>query len=109
MRQPHVLVAQRGEDQNVRLPHFLDYYRRMGVGHFLMVDNGSNDGGAEYLAAQEDVSLWRSDASYKRARFGVDRLNWLARRHGHGHWCLTVDPDELLVYPFCDTRPLKAL
>ncbi|MEL6587968.1 MAG: glycosyltransferase family 2 protein, partial [Pseudomonadota bacterium] len=28
---------------------------------------------------------------------------------GSRHWCLTVDVDEFLVYPFCDTRPLRAL
>ncbi|KZX98308.1 glycosyltransferase family 2 protein, partial [Sulfitobacter sp. HI0021] len=48
-------------------------------------------------------------ASYKRARFGVDWLNWLQMKYAHGHWALTVDPDEFLVYPFCDTRPLRAL
>ncbi|MCZ4261256.1 glycosyltransferase family 2 protein [Limimaricola sp. G21655-S1] len=109
IRPADILVLTTLRNENARLPHFLDYYRGLGVGHFLVVDNGSTDGGAEYLAAQEDVSLWRTEASYKRARFGVDWLNWLARRHGHGHWCLTVDPDELLVYPFCDTRPLRAL
>jgi len=81
----------------------------MGVTHFLMVDNNSDDGGREFLAAQPDVSLWTTQASYKRARFGVDWLNWLQMKHGNGHWCLVVDPDELLVYPFCDTRPLRAL
>jgi len=39
----------------------------------------------------------------------VDWLNWLQRKYGHGHWCLVVDPDEFLIYPFCDTRPLRAL
>lgn len=92
-----------------RLPFFLDYYRRLGVGHFLLVDNGSDDGGTAYLAEQPDVSLWRTTASYRRSRFGVDWLNWLRRRHGHGRWCLTVDIDEFLVYPFCDTRPINAL
>jgi hypothetical protein len=33
----------------------------------------------------------------------------LLRRHGHGNWCLTVDVDEFLIYPFCETRPLRAL
>jgi hypothetical protein len=36
-------------------------------------------------------------------------LNWLQMRHAHGHWCLVVDPDEFFVYPFCDTRPVRAL
>ena len=104
-----LLVFMTQRDERVRLPFFFDYYRRMGVNHFLVVDNGSTDGGTEWLAAQPDVSLWTTTASYKAARFGMDWINWLLFRHGHGHWCLTVDPDEFLVYPHCDTRPLRAL
>ncbi|WP_082724781.1 glycosyltransferase family 2 protein [Paracoccus aminovorans] len=92
-----------------RLPYFLAHYRRLGIGHFLVVDNASSDGSAEWLAEQPDVSLWRTEASYKESRFGMDWLNCLLRRHGSGHWCLTVDPDEFLVYPHHDTRPLQAL
>ena len=96
-------------NEAVRLPYFLQYYRDMGINHFLIVDNDSTDGSADYLAAQPDVSVWSSKASYKRSRFGVDWLNWLQMRYAHGHWSLTVDPDEFLIYPFCDTRPLRAL
>jgi len=96
-------------NERVRLPYFLDYYRDLGVQHFLMVDNGSSDGSADYLRRQDDVSLWRTNAGYKKARFGMDWLGWLLMRYGNGHWCLTVDPDEFLVYPHCDTRPLSAL
>ncbi len=92
-----------------RLPHFLAHYRSLGVAWFLIVDNASDDGTAEYLALQPDVSLWTTPASYKAARFGVDWLGWLMIRHGHGHWCLTVDADELLIYPHWQTRPLSAL
>ncbi|MEM5520898.1 glycosyltransferase family 2 protein [Sulfitobacter sp. AS59] len=96
-------------NEQIRLPYFLDYYRKMGVGHFFIVDNDSDDGSAEYLAQQPDVSVWGARASYKRARFGADWLNWLQMKYAHGHWTLTVDPDEFLIYPFCDTRPLRAL
>lgn len=96
-------------NEAIRLPYFLDYYRDMGVGHFFFVDNDSTDGSLDYLAEQPDVSVWSTTASYKRSRFGVDWLNWLQRKYAHGHWALTVDPDEFLVYPFCDTRPLRAL
>ncbi|APE45176.1 glycosyl transferase family 2 [Sulfitobacter alexandrii] len=96
-------------NEGIRLPYFLDYYRDMGIGHFFFVDNDSTDGSLDYLADQPDVSVWSTTASYKRARFGVDWLNWLARKYAHGHWALTVDPDEFLIYPFCDTRPLRAL
>lgn len=93
----------------IRLPYFLKYYRDLGVSQFLMVDNGSDDGSAEYLADQPDVSLWHTTGSYKRSKFGVDWLNHLQWRYGAGHWTLVVDVDEFLVYPFCDTRPLQAL
>ena len=96
-------------DEVRRLPYFLRYYRDRGVRHFLFVDNGSKDGSREYLMDQPDCSVWTTDASYKRARFGMDWMNHLLRRYGHGHWCLTVDADEFLVYPYCDTRPLPAL
>ncbi|MEM9425293.1 MAG: glycosyltransferase family 2 protein [Pseudomonadota bacterium] len=92
-----------------RLPFFLEYYRKLGVSHFLFVDNGSSDGGTDLLAGEEDVSLWTTEASYKKSRFGTDWLNWLKFRYGDGHWTLTLDPDEFLIYPFCDTRPIQAL
>jgi hypothetical protein len=92
-----------------RLPHFLRHHRALGVRHFLGVDNGSNDTTASLLQDQPDVSLWRTTASYKAARFGMDWLTWLLLRYGHGHWCLTLDADELLIYPYWQTRPLPAL
>ena len=104
-----ILVFSTFRNEDVRLPYFLKYYRDMGVDHFIMVDNDSDDGGREYLAEQPDVSLWTTKGSYKRSRFGVDWLNWLQMKYGHKHWCLTVDPDEFFVYPFCDTRSIRAL
>ncbi len=109
IRPGQVLLFSTLRDEYVRLPYFLKYYRDLGIAHFLIVDNDSSDGGTEYLARQPDVSLWTTKASYKRSRFGVDWLNWLQARYGHGHWTLVVDPDEFLVYPFCDTRPIRAL
>lgn len=93
----------------VRLPHFLAYYRKLGIGHFLFVDNGSDDGTAAYLASQPDVSLWSTTHSYRLARFGMDWLGWLQWQYGNNHWCLTVDADELLTYPDCENRDLHVL
>jgi len=103
----HGFAAYRNEMP--RQPYFLKYCRDMGVRHCLMVNNGSDDGAAAYLEQQSDVSLWSTDHSYRDAHFGADWLNYLQSRYGHGHWTLVVDPDELLVYPFCDSRPLNAL
>lgn len=109
IRPDDILLFSTQRNEKIRLPYFLSYYREMGVNHFLIVDNDSDDGSLEYLMKQPDVSVWHTRKSYKRSRFGVDWLNWLQWQHGHGHWTLVVDPDEFLVYPFCDTRPLRAL
>jgi glycosyltransferase involved in cell wall biosynthesis len=92
-----------------RLPHFLRHHRALGVRHFLVVDNGSTDATPDLLRDAPDVSLWRTTTSYKASRFGMDWLTWLMLRYGHGHWCLTLDADELLIYPYWQTRPLPAL
>jgi glycosyl transferase family 2 len=104
-----ILAFSTVRNEMVRLPYFLEYYRALGVNHFLFVDNDSDDGTAEYLRGQPDVSLWSTPDSYKLSRFGVDWLTCLQFKYGHNHWCLTVDSDEILVYPFCDTRSLRAL
>ena len=109
IREDDILMFCTLRNEKVRLPYFLNYYREMGVNHFLFVDNDSTDGSLDYLAEQSDVSVWHTRASYKRSHFGVDWLNWLQLKYAHGHWALVLDPDEFLVYPFCDTRPLRAL
>ncbi|MGA0539538.1 glycosyltransferase family 2 protein [Neotabrizicola sp. VNH66] len=109
IRKGQILCAMTVRNEAVRLPYFLDHHRRLGVDHFLIVDNASTDGTADYLRDQRDVSLWSTAASYKKSRFGLDWVNWLLLRHGHGHWVLVLDADELLVYPHWETRPLPAL
>lgn len=109
IRMGDVLAVVVLRNEMAHLPGFLAHYRRLGVAHVLAIDNGSTDGSSRLLADQPDVSLWRTDASYRDARFGVDWAGALLLRHGRGHWCVTVDADELLIYPFHDTRPLPDL
>ena len=92
-----------------RLPYFLSHHRALGVDHFLFVDNGSKDGTREYLSDQPDVSLWGTDHSYRLSRFGLDWLTLLQIRYGRNHWCLTLDADEIFIYPHHETRSLHAL
>jgi glycosyltransferase involved in cell wall biosynthesis len=96
-------------DEAVRLPYFFKYYRNLGVDHFLIIDNGSSDGTPEYVLAQSDTSIWSTTASYKGSRFGLDWTTWLQIKYARSKWCLTLDADELLVFPKCDTRSLKDL
>ncbi|PTQ69749.1 glycosyl transferase family 2 [Celeribacter persicus] len=104
-----ILCVATVRNEAVRLPYFLDHYRRLGVSHFLFVDNDSTDATSELLADQPDVSLWSTSASYKEARFGLDWTTWLQMRYAHGKWCLTLDADELLIYPHHETQSLRDL
>lgn len=109
IRADDILLFSTMRNEVARIPHFLDYYRRLGVGHFLVVENDSTDETADLLARQPDVSLWRTARSYKAARFGMDWLTWLQFRFGHGHWSVTVDADELLTFPHAADGGLNRL
>ncbi len=80
----------------------LDSYRALGVDHFFITDNGSDDGTFEYLEAQPDVSLFLNQNSFAEAHFGIYWTNELMQRFGVGHWCFHVDMDELFVFPHMD-------
>lgn len=78
---------------------FLDYYRDLGVDHFFVTDNGSDDGTFEHLLKQKDVSVFQNTGSFSASACGVFWSNHLMRRFGVGHWCFHVDMDEAFVFP----------
>lgn len=92
-----------------RMPFFCNYYRSLGVNHFLFIDNGSADGFSDWARSQEDISVWYTERSYKNSNFGMEWCNHLLTKYGTGHLCVTVDPDEFLVYPSCSSRSLAQL
>ncbi len=96
-------------DEALRLPWFLEHHRQAGVDRFFVVDNGSRDGSTEYLISQPDVVLYYTEDSYAGSRCGLSWVNELLERYAPGHWSLTVDADELLVYPSCERVTLRAL
>ncbi|MGA9410826.1 MAG: glycosyltransferase family 2 protein [Roseobacter sp.] len=101
-----VLLFATVRNEAERLPFFLEHYRKLGVAHFLIVDNGSEDDTVALLRDAPDVSIWSAPGSYKASRFGMDWLTCLQWRYGHGHWAVTVDADELLIYPDWESRDL---
>ena len=109
IRPRDVLLVTCLRNERFRMPAFAAHYRALGVDHFLVIDNGSDDGLMDWAAAQADVSVWHTTASYRASNFGMLWVNDLLRRHGSGHWCVVVDPDEFLVYPEMATRDLHAL
>jgi Glycosyl transferase family 2 len=96
-------------NENLRLPYFLDYYRRMGVIRFFIVDNDSQDGTTKFLREQRDCCVFHTAGSYAATRFGLDWLNPLINQYGDGHWIVLADADEIFVYPHCEHANLTEL
>lgn len=96
-------------NEYTRLAYFLEYYREIGVKCFIIVDNGSTDGSYEFLEQQNDVILFRTFSSYRGSCAGRLWLQELCDFYGHSKWCLTVDVDELLVWPGCEGKSIQSL
>ena len=92
-----------------RLPHFLHYYRSLGVNRFLIVDNNSTDGSGEYLRRQPDVESFSTPASYRGSCAGRLWLQELAETYAMDRWVVTADVDELLVFPGVEALDLHDL
>jgi hypothetical protein len=75
-----IVVAGCVRNEALRLPYFLDYYRKLGVTRFLLVDNDSTDGTREYLQLQPDVEYFHTTTSYRGSAAGRGGLvNWPRR------------------------------
>lgn len=81
-----------------QLPQFLEHYRALGFTHFCMLDNASTDGSSEFLATQQDVSLYHTNAPFKNSASGAHWHRNLIKRHGFNRWICSVDADEYLVF-----------
>ncbi|WP_269584567.1 glycosyltransferase family 2 protein [Roseibium sp. Sym1] len=81
----------------LRFPYFLDHYRRLGVGHFIVVDNNSGDGTGALLAGQADISVIETKQPYRDYKSVWRQL--LCDRYLADRWVIFPDVDELLVYP----------
>jgi tetratricopeptide (TPR) repeat protein len=96
-------------DERDRLPWFFDYYRRLGVEHFVVIDNGSTDSSTEYLLSQSGTTVFRTDDSYHGAFAGMVWINHLKSRLSPAAWVLYADVDEALVYEGCERRSVADL
>lgn len=94
-------------NEMLRLPCFLDYYRKLGVTKFFFTDNNSDDGSFEYLLAQPDCYVFWTKDSHNQAGAGMMWNQHLIQKYVlDNQWYLVIDADELLIYPNCETFPL---
>jgi hypothetical protein len=86
---------------------FLEHYLALGVGHVVVLDNGSTDGTVDIASAYPSVTVLRSDLPF---RWYEDLLRGeLWRRYSRGTWTMSVDIDEFFDFPMSDRMGLKGL
>ncbi len=100
----HLIATVRNE--KIIIPHFLEYYRNLGVKCFLIVDNLSDDGTRELLLEQPDVVLFSTDGKYSNSHYGVVWQQALMSNFSMNKWVLLVDADEYLIFPDCEEKSI---
>ncbi len=94
-------------NESLRLPYFLDYYRRLGVARFFIIDDNSTDATREIASQQPDCHVFTPQCgTYASTHYGVMWHNELLNNYGAGCWTLVADIDELFVYPGCEQAAL---
>ena len=92
---------------------FLKHYRELGVDHFLILDDGSDDGTREILTEQRDVTVLVSEFAYGEVyrRVSLPLLHFQQMRAGirlkallpsamlQDQWCVYADADEYSILP----------
>lgn len=103
----NILLFASFQNERAFVPWFLNYYRSIGVEWFFIIDNQSQDGTAEFLAAQKDVTVYSSADVFLSVASGMCWINALIQRYGDGNWCLFIDADEQLVVPGVEEHGLR--
>lgn len=96
-------------NEMLRLPDFLRHHRRLGVERFLAIDDRSDDGTREFLLDQPDVHVFEIREPFAESRGGARWTSAVLDQFAPGRWALTLDADELFVYPGCESIDLRSL
>lgn len=103
---PKVLLFAIARNEELRLPYFLEYYRKLGVDHFYIVNNDSKDNTLNILNSQKDVTVVTATSSYRDACFGVNWVKSLLNIFNNNNWCLVVDIDELFCFKGSENKTI---
>jgi hypothetical protein len=82
---------------------FLAHHRRLGLRHFVFLDNGSTDGTVERLCGEPGVTVLRCTLSFRDFQSSMRR--YLVKRFSRDRWNVVVDIDELFDFPGSDRVP----
>jgi hypothetical protein len=79
------------------LDYFLKYYDKLGVTHFIFIDNNSNDNTTEYLLnSNYNIMLFHTKDSYKENNYGMTWIKIILDKYCKNKWVVGVAADELI-------------
>tara|TARA_B100000989_G_C19503700_1_gene455472 strand:+ start:840 stop:1802 length:963 start_codon:yes stop_codon:yes gene_type:complete len=95
------------KNEEYLLPYFFGHYRDLGVGHFVVYDDDSEDGSREFLEAQKDCTIIGSQHLFGEMVMSPDGIlpfNDVIKNSIHElffptSWSLYADCDEFLIIP----------
>jgi hypothetical protein len=94
---------------NGDITHFCDYYREIGVNHFLFIDYGKAQRCREVVKDIPDVTVFSASGGFRRAGDGYEWRNVVLKRYAKKNFCVLADPGEYLVFPFKEDRKIGDL
>ncbi|MBL0370981.1 glycosyltransferase family 2 protein [Rhizobium sp. KVB221] len=109
IRRGDVLLLACDNTWDEQVLHFCDYYRSIGVSHFLFIDHGAEQECSKIFATRDDVSVFSAAGGLKRAGDGYEWRNVILRRFATQNFCLLADPGEYVVCPFAEERKIGEL
>jgi len=94
--EPIVICAVRNDLDRIKMQ--VEHHRKIGIKHFIYIDNMSTDGTFEWLENQKDITLYRIESKFNAS---IKSAWWqlAIQREGYGKWYLILDSDELFAYP----------
>lgn len=93
---PRLLILAIAKNEAHIVPEWLAHYRRQGVVHFHVIDNGSSDGTAQALRAHDDVTVTELFEQHRQEQhYNAVYKGMLKSGQVQGSdWLLVVDMDE---------------
>lgn len=101
-QEPILICAVKDDLAKVQMQ--IDHHKKIGIKHFVYIDNMSTDGTYEWLLEQ-DVNVYRTDDDFS----AIAKNAWFRQitdRYGYDRWYLVLDSDELFVYPGMEHGPI---
>jgi hypothetical protein len=93
-------------NESLRLPYFFEYYEKLGVNRFFLIDNNSQDNTINIALSKKNTHIFQIKHNFK---YFWNWIEFFLEKYGKGYWCLVVDIDELFSFPGIEKSNLQNL